>query len=52
VINARGGDDVLLGGEGNDVLIGGEGADVLDGGVGFDIASYADAPSVVSVSVS
>ena len=47
-----GGADHLFGHDGNDVLDGGAGNDILDGGVGTaDIATYADAPSAVTVSL-
>ncbi|MEO6279813.1 PA14 domain-containing protein [Roseateles sp.] len=41
----------LVGGAGDDVLIGGAGADVLIGGAGSDTASYAGAPSGLTVSL-
>jgi Ca2+-binding RTX toxin-like protein len=50
-IRGLGGNDVLRGGDGDDVLEGGAGADILDGGPGFDIASYANAPAAVIVSL-
>ncbi|MDD0972561.1 retention module-containing protein [Pseudomonas fontis] len=45
------GDDFLHGGNGNDLLIGGLGNDLLDGGAGTDTASYASAPSAVTVNL-
>ena len=60
----RGGADKLNGGAGNDTLIGGEGPNIIDGGPGDDVmdgspndgfglstATYADAPSGVTVSL-
>ncbi len=43
------GDDLLDGGDGNDVLDGGPGNDILFGSAGNDTASYASAPSAVTV---
>lgn len=47
-----GGNDILRSGEGNDILAGGAGADILRGGSGKDQASYADALSAVTASLS
>ena len=52
VLDGGAGADVLLGGTGNDMLIGGIGADVLVGGGGFDAASYEDATTGVTASLS
>lgn len=41
--------NALDGGGGNDTLIGGDGADALTGGAGTDTASYATAPSAVTL---
>ena len=41
----------LIGGLGNDTLIGGGGADAFIGGVGTDTASYADATTGVTASL-
>ncbi|MGZ6015057.1 MAG: calcium-binding protein, partial [Phenylobacterium sp.] len=43
------GDNVLTGGSGDDILSGGAGNDTLDGGFGIDTATYAQAPSGVTV---
>ncbi|MCV9921826.1 retention module-containing protein [Pseudomonas sp. BT-42-2] len=43
------GNDSLYGGDGDDLLIGGAGNDLLNGGAGNDTASYASAPSAVTV---
>jgi Ca2+-binding RTX toxin-like protein len=51
VIDGMGGNDILLGGPGNDRLIGGPGDDTLDGGDGRDTASYAPAPTGVTVNL-
>ena len=45
------GNDTIEGLGGNDVLIGNQGADVLDGGAGQDTASYVDATTGVTVSL-
>ncbi len=45
-------EDQLEGGEGNDTLMGGAGRDILAGGEGFDTASYADATTALTVSLS
>jgi len=45
------GNDVIHGGDGDDVITGGPGNDVIDGGLDSDTASYADAPSAVTVSL-
>lgn len=44
--------DSVYGGYGNDLLVGGAGADHLDGGWNTDTASYADAATGVSLSLS
>jgi Ca2+-binding RTX toxin-like protein len=41
--------NILRGLDGDDILEGGGGDDLLDGGPGIDLASYAGAPSAVSV---
>ena len=46
------GDDILSGGAGDDVLEGGLGNDVINGGTGVNTASYAVAPSGVTVNLS
>ena len=46
------GDDILNGGDGDDVLSGGAASNVIDGGLGRDMASYAGAPSQVTVDLS
>ena len=46
------GDDRLFGGEGDDILDGGTGADFLAGGFGIDMATYENAASAVTVSLS
>lgn len=46
------GDDSLFGGEGNDIMDGGTGADFLAGGFGTDMATYENAASGVTVSLS
>lgn len=50
-LNGAAGADKLFGELGNDLLIGGLGADVLNGGGGTDTASYANATSQVSASL-
>ena len=45
------GNDTLNGAAGNDTLDGGPGNDSLNGGTGTDTATYADAPSGVTVSL-
>ncbi|WP_281270379.1 peroxidase family protein [Pelagibacterium sediminicola] len=45
------GNDQLWGEEGDDLLEGGAGDDRLDGGAGVDTASFASAPSAVTVSL-
>ncbi|MGC4095938.1 MAG: calcium-binding protein [Nitrospira sp.] len=49
VLKGRAGNDTLNGGAGNDKLLGEGGDDVLNGGDGNDTASYATAPSGVTV---
>jgi Ca2+-binding RTX toxin-like protein len=44
-------DDVIAAFDGNDVILGGGGNDTLDGGAGIDTASYADAPTAVTVNL-
>lgn len=51
-LSGGGGSDTLKGDKGNDVLIGGAGADSLDGGLGYNTASYENATSGVTVSIS
>jgi Ca2+-binding RTX toxin-like protein len=51
VIEGGDGDDTIDGGAGNDTIDGGDGNDTLIGGAGTDTASYASAPSGVSVSL-
>jgi len=51
IIAGLGGDDVVDGGEGDDIVSGDAGADVLRGGAGTDAASYAGAPSSVTVTL-
>jgi Ca2+-binding RTX toxin-like protein len=46
-----GGDDFLIGENGDDSLDGGLGADLLDGGAGNDTASYTNAISALSVTL-
>jgi len=46
------GNDTLLGDAGNDTLAGGAGNDSINGGADLDTASYADALSAVTVSLS
>ena len=50
-LSGGGGPDFLRGGSGNDTLDGGPGNDGLFGGMGLDTATYADAPSGVTVSL-
>ena len=51
-LNGAAGNDTLNGSTGNDTLIGGSGNDAMDGGAaGSDTVSYADAPSLVVVSL-
>ena len=50
-LNGGAGNDTLAGGPGDDVLDGGADNDLLLGGSGADTASYADAPSAVTVSL-
>jgi Ca2+-binding RTX toxin-like protein len=52
LIRGRAGKDTLDGGAGNDTLDGGAGADRLVGGSGLDIASYKNAESGLTVSLS
>ena len=52
ILIGGGGGDSLFGREGNDTLIGEHGDDTLDGGLGTDWASYASAPSAVTVDLS
>jgi Ca2+-binding RTX toxin-like protein len=49
VLNGRGGNDFLWGGDGNDVLLGGAGGDALNGGVGVDRVQYNDSPAGLTV---
>ena len=51
VLTGDSGPNLLAGGQGSDTLDGGLGADTLDGGGGNDVASYASAPSGVTVSL-
>ena len=51
VLTGAAGNDKLIGGDGNDTLIGGTGNDTLDGGNGVDTASYVDATTGVTVSL-
>ena len=51
VLSGGPGQDVLNGGVGDDTLKGGPGDDTLNGGAGTDTASYADAPSGVTVNL-
>jgi hypothetical protein len=46
-IDARGGDDTLLGGDGDDVLIGGIGNDTLEGGAGVDSLDSGDGDDIL-----
>ena len=50
-IAGKGGNDKLIGDSGNDTLDGGDGNDSLNGGSDSDTASYADADSAVTVSL-
>ncbi|MGC4095941.1 MAG: calcium-binding protein [Nitrospira sp.] len=49
VLKGRAGNDTLNGGAGNDKLLGEGGDDILNGGDGNDTASYATAPSAVTI---
>ncbi|MEM7596210.1 MAG: M10 family metallopeptidase C-terminal domain-containing protein [Pseudomonadota bacterium] len=52
VLKGKGGQDLIKGGSGNDLILGGRGADEIVGGQGdADWASYASAPSGVSVNL-
>ncbi|MEO0750304.1 MAG: M10 family metallopeptidase C-terminal domain-containing protein [Pseudomonadota bacterium] len=52
VLKGKGGQDFIKGGSGNDIILGGRGADEIVGGQGnADWASYASAPSGVSVNL-
>ncbi len=51
LLYGEGGADTLNGGAGNDFLEGGAGNDTLNGGSGTDAASYASAPSGVTVNL-
>ena len=50
-IDAGTGDDAISAGAGDDAIAAGAGFDALDGGTGIDLATYADAPGVVSASL-
>ncbi len=51
VVDAGPGNDSIIGGGGDDTLIGGAGDDPIAGGGGTDVASYANAPSAVVVTL-
>jgi Ca2+-binding RTX toxin-like protein len=51
LLNGGGGNDAMRGLDGNDTFTGGAGADVMNGGGGIDLASYADSPASVVVTL-